>query len=202
MSITLLGAGQRTNTPAGINISGYVMDALRPATPVSGVTVTMTGGATGSTTTNASGFYSFTNVVRSGNIILTCTKPITPALTTGNFAAYFAALGIGSADATRVDEIFRNVVPPTSNYQRLASDIEANNLLNNDDRFYLNTALAGDGSSINVYNTGLIRRFFPTTYTPPTTNSWSAITETITVTATTGSVTASWWMTTKGDVVI
>ena len=61
-----------TGTPAGYTISGHIADGASAA--ISGVTVTLSGGQTGTTTTDASGNYSFTSLATGLNYTVTPSK--------------------------------------------------------------------------------------------------------------------------------
>src|ERR1044072_5485353 len=89
-----------TPTPPPINISGSIWYCpnLVPG-PVPGVTLTLTGSMSASTTTDASGNYTFSSLPGGGNYVVTASK--TPVVPGGH--------GITSVDLIAVQRHYLNI---------------------------------------------------------------------------------------------
>ena len=79
-----------TNPPAVYNLSGYVRGCQTNGSPISQVTVTLSGGATASTMTDTNGFFIFTNLT--GGVSYT----VTPALAGNAFTPANATVMLNS----------------------------------------------------------------------------------------------------------
>src|SRR5205814_3452606 len=120
-----------------------LLDCSHPSLdPVPGVTLTLTGGAGGSTLSDGSGSYQFSGLTGGGNYTVTPTK---------------AALASGSAGITTVDVIaiqrhFLNLGTPLTGCPLVAADVNGDNAVNTVDviatqRFFL-------GLSTGIANVG------------------------------------------------
>jgi len=139
------------NTPVGsitiqsptFNISGAVTYCSNPSVPpVPGATLTLSGGSSGSTTSDGSGNYSFSSLTSGGNYTVTPSK---------------AALASGSAGITTVDVVaiqrhFLTIGTPLSGCRLTAADVNNSNTVDTVDviatqRFFLglSTGLANVG---------------------------------------------------------
>jgi hypothetical protein len=132
-----------TSTPVTINISGTVTYCSNPTfPPAPGVTLTLTGIASGSAFSDASGNYTLSAIPSGGNYTVTPSK---------------AALAPGSAGITTVDVIgiqrhFLGIGTPLSGCRLTAADVNASNTIDTVDviaaqRFFL-------GLSTGISNVG------------------------------------------------
>lgn len=189
-----------------LTISGYVTDALR-GTALSGVTITLTGGATGTRTTDVNGYYEFLGLVPSGNITVAATSAYT--LSYSNLATAtpaLAALNIDDADRVRIAAHFSGTT--LTGWPLVAADLNGTFSVESTDQTILTQILLGNTSYRNTYNSvnaaTPIRTYYPITATPPAIINWSAspIVRTYTVTDVSGIFTASFHRITRGDIVV
>lgn len=108
------------NTPAGsitiqaISISGTVTYCSNPTLPpIAGVTLTLSGTGSGSTTTDGSGNYQFSSLTSGGNYTVTPSKA---ALTPGS-------AGITTVDVVAIQKHFLNIGTPLSGCPLTAADV-------------------------------------------------------------------------------
>jgi hypothetical protein len=148
------------NPPTTINISGTTSYCSNPSlTPVSNVTLTLTGTMSGSTLSDGSGNYTFSSLPSGGNYIVTPTKT---TLAPGS-------AGINTVDVIATQRHFLNLGAPLSGCRLTAADVDLNTSVNTVDviaiqRFFL-------GRPTGIANVGKYQ-FAPAnrTYTGPVTN--------------------------------
>ena len=148
------------NPPLTINISGTTSYCSNPGlTPVSNVTLTLTGTMSGSTLSDGSGNYTFSSLPSGGNYTVTPTKT---TLAPGS-------AGINTVDVIAAQRHFLNLGAPLSGCRLTAADVDSNTSVNTVDviaiqRFFL-------GRSTGIANVGKYQ-FTPVnrTYTGPVTN--------------------------------
>jgi hypothetical protein len=143
----------------GVNIDGIITYCSNPVSgPVPNVTLTLTGGASGSTLSDSSGDYLFSGLPSGGTYTLTPSKaPLAPG-----------SSGINTVDVIAVQRHFLGVTPLTG-CRLAAADVNSDGRVDTRDvtainRFYL-------GQSTGIGNTGRYN-FIPIsrTYTGVTTN--------------------------------
>lgn len=134
-----------TPTPTPVTISGNIDYCSNPsANAVPGVTLTLTGDAGGSTLSDGSGNYAFTNLVAGGNYTITPSKA---ALSPG-------ATGINTVDVVAIQRHFLILGTPLSGCRLLAADVNGVNGVNTVDviavqRFFL--ALTTGTANVGKY---------------------------------------------------
>src|SRR5207249_8511167 len=122
-----------TSTVAPINISGTISYCSNPVPgPVPGVTMTRTGTTSGSTLTDASGNYSFTDLPGGGNYTVTPSKA----------ARVPGSANINTTDVIAVQRHFLNLGTPLSGCRLTAADVNADTNVDTTDviaiqRFFL-----------------------------------------------------------------
>ena len=145
--------GSITIQAATINISGTISYCSNPSlTPVPGVTLTLTGDASGSTLSDGSGNYTLSSVPSGGNYTVTPTKA---ALTPGS-------TGINTVDVVAIQRHFLNLGTPLSGCRLTAADVNGLNGVDTVDviatqRFFLglSTGIANAGKyNFNPVNRG------------------------------------------------
>ena len=142
-----------------VNIDGTIIDCSNPVSgPVPNVTLTLTGGASGSTSSDSSGNYLFSGLPSGGTYTVTPSKaPLAPG-----------SSGINTVDVIAVQQHFLGVTSLTG-CRLAAADVNGDGQVNTVDvtaivRFYL-------GQSTGIHNTGRYN-FIPIsrTYTGVLTN--------------------------------
>src|SRR5207247_6824063 len=147
-SITIQGA-------ATISISGTISYCSNPSLPpVPGVTLTLTGSSSGSTSSNGSGNYTLSSVPSGGNYTVTPSKA---ALAPG-------ATGITTVDVIAIQRHFLNIGTPLSGCQLAAADVNGVNGVNTVDviavqRFFL--ALSTGFANTGTYQFNPVNRSYP-----------------------------------------
>ena len=122
-----------TPTPTPITISGTVFYCSNPVPgPVQNVTLTMTGGATLSTITDASGNYLFSALAAGGSYAITPTKG----------ALIPSSLGINTVDVVAIQRHFLNIAPLPVGCRLTAADVNLSGMVDTVDviavqRFFL-----------------------------------------------------------------
>ena len=139
-------AATPTPTPPGtVQISGSVHSCANPAAdPVPGVTLTLTGSASITTTSDASGNYTLASLPSGGNYLVTPAKaPVTPG---GSGSA------INTIDIVAIQRHYLSVTIIPPGCRRSAGDVNGDAFINTIDavavqRFYLNvgTGIASTG---------------------------------------------------------
>src|SRR4029079_3720379 len=137
--------GSITIQAATINISGSVTYCSNPAlNPVPGVTMTLTGDASASTSSDGSGNYTLSSIPSGGNYTVTPSKAGLPPGT----------IGINTVDVIGVQRHFLNLGTPLSGCRLTAADVNGVNGVDTVDvigiqRFFLGytTGIANVGKS-------------------------------------------------------
>jgi len=137
--VVLLVATSAFAQTGSTQVSGFVQDSSKALVP--GVTVTLTGNGSGSTTTDASGNYAFS--VSSGG-----TYSVTPTKATRTPGS----AGITTVDVIAIQRHFLSIGPPLTLCRLTAADVNADNMVNTVDviatqRFFL-------GLSTGIANVG------------------------------------------------
>ena len=151
---TETGCATPTPTPALVSISGTVLYCSNPnLNPVPGVTMTLTGTASGSTTTDASGNYTFPGLPSGGNYTVTPTRS---AVTQGS-------PGINTVDVIATQRHFLQIVLLTG-CRLTAADVNADSAVNTVDviaiqRFFL--ALSTGIANVGKYKFTPANRTYP-----------------------------------------
>ncbi len=166
-----------TNTPSGsitvqaatISISGSVVYCTNPSmNPVPGVTMTLTGTSGGSTTTNASGNYSFISLTSGGNYTVTPTKAsLAPA-----------SAGINTVDVVAVQRHFLNITPIPPGCGLTAADVNGSATIDTSDviaiqRFSL--GLTTGIANVGKYQFTPVNRSYPGVSNDQTAQNYNAL---------------------------
>jgi hypothetical protein len=130
-------------SPSPVNISGTIDYCSNPSLPaVPGVTLALTGTASGSTTSDGSGNYSFSSLPGGGSYTVTPSKAALPPGSTG----------INTVDVIAIQRHFLNIGTPLSGCRLVAADVNGINGVNTVDvvatqRFFLSlsTGIANCG---------------------------------------------------------
>lgn len=146
--------------PNEIEISG-IIKTWAAGTPIPGVTVTLGGGAMGSTITDIPGTYSF-------NLPFNTSGTITGSKTvTSNFSA-----GINVGDLLAIQNHAAQVSPLMNPYQYVAGDVNGNNKVDLPDYLLVQQLILG---TVQHYSNGAPDwKFIPTNYTFPAPDPLSA----------------------------
>ena len=127
------GAGPTPTPPPTVSVSGTIVYCSNPSlNPVSGATMTLTGNSAGSTVSDGSGNYAFTNLPVGGSYTITPSKA---ALAPGS-------AGINTIDVLACQRHFLNVVPLPAGCRLAAADVNGDATVNTIDvvatqRFFL-----------------------------------------------------------------
>ena len=151
-----LGAQTPTPTPPPtVSISGTVTYCSNPTLPpLPGVTMTLSGNLSGSTTTNGAGFYTFTGLPSGGSYTVTPTKA---ALPPGSIDA-----GINTVDVVAIVRHLLHIPPPLTGCRLAAADVNSIGGINVVDIIAMQRFLVG--LSTGIANTGKYQ-FNPTSRT-------------------------------------
>jgi hypothetical protein len=161
--------GSITIQAAPINISGTISYCSNPSVPpVPGVTLTLSGDASGSTSSDGSGNYTLSSIPSGGNYTVTPTKA---AVSPGSS-------GIDTVDVVAVQRHFLNLGTPLSGCRLTAADVNNDTFVNTVDviaiqRFFL-------GLSTGIANTGKyqfnpVNRSYPGLVTDQTGQNYDAL---------------------------
>jgi len=157
-----------TPTPSPINISGTIFYCPNPSLdPVPGVTLTLTGTAGGSTSSNGSGNYTLSSVPSGGNYTVTPTKT---ALTPGSS-------GIDTIDVIATQRHFLNLGTPLSGCRLTAADVNGDSSIDTIDviaiqRFFL--TLSTGIANVGKYKFNPINRTYSGVVTDQTAQNYNA----------------------------
>jgi hypothetical protein len=157
-----------TPTPT-VNISGTISYCSNPTLPpVPGVTMTLTGGASGSTLSDGSGNYQFSSLASGGSYTVTPTK---------------AARVPGSANINTVDVIatqrhYLNVAPIPPGCRLTAADVDGDTVVNTVDvvaiqRFFLGRTFGT--ANVGKYQFIPVNRTYPGVVTDQTAQNYDAL---------------------------
>ena len=158
-----------TPTPSPVNISGTVRYCSNPSlTAIPGVTLTLTGSASGSTSSNGSGNYSFTSLPSGGNFTVTPTKA---ALLPG-------ATGINTVDVVAIQRHFLHVGTPLSGCRLTAADVNGISGVNTVDvvatqRFFL--GLSSGIANVGKYQFNPVNRTYSGIVTDQTAQDYNGV---------------------------
>jgi hypothetical protein len=203
MSLTLLHAGKQPSNLTFADVSGYVYawskDGAIFGAGVPGVVITMTGSQSATRTTDANGFFDF------GTVVVPFT--LTPSkaevnITTGNYVSRLAELGINSSDEAALTAHLNATIPQIG-YGLIACDLNTSLSITSADRANLSQLLTGIVTAINSYNPptgGNIQKFVDGAYAMPA-NPWSPMYPSTITVNTGGTVSVSFVMVTKGNIV-
>jgi hypothetical protein len=161
--------GSITIQAATINISGTISYCSNPSLPpVPGVTLTLSGDASGSTSSDGSGNYTLSSIPSGGNYTVTPTK---------------AALAPGSAGITTVDVVaiqrhFLNLGTPLSGCRLAAADVNGSSGIDTVDviatqRFFL--SLSTGIANVGKYQFNPVNRSYPAVVTDQTGQNYDAL---------------------------
>jgi hypothetical protein len=162
-------SGSITIEGATISISGTISYCSNPSLPpVPGVTLTLTGDASGSTVSDSSGNYTLSSMPSGGNYTVTPAK---------------AALAPGSAGITTVDVIaiqrhFLNIGTPLSGCRLTAADVNGSSGIDTIDviavqRFFL--VLSNGIANVGRYQFNPVNRSYPGVVTDQTGQNYDAL---------------------------
>lgn len=200
MSLTTLGVSGSLN--GGLRIMGQITH-WRTGVPMPNVRVDLSGGGyTATLYTDASGNYDSGIFTASGATTVSLLDQ-EANITTGNYVARLASLGITTADESALIAHLNATIPQTG-YGLLACDMNTSLSVNSSDRSVMTGLLTGSVSQINAYNPptgGKIIKFVLASYTM-TANPWSPMyPSTYTTPTNSGTYTADFKAVIKGDIV-
>jgi uncharacterized delta-60 repeat protein len=144
-----------TPTPASISISGTILYCSNPVPgPVQGVTLNLTGTASGSTPSDSSGNYQFSSLIAGGNYTVTPTKA----------ARAPGSAGINTTDVIAVQRHFLIIGTPLTGCRLTAADANGDSAVNTVDvvaiqRFYL--VLSTGTANVGNYKFTPANRSYP-----------------------------------------
>ena len=154
---------------ATINISGTISYCSNPSIPpVPGVTLTLSGDASGSTSSDGSGNYTLSSIPSGGNYTVTPTKT---ALSPGSS-------GITTVDVVAIQRHFLNIGTPLSGCRLTAADVNNSSGVDTVDviatqRFFL--ALSTGIANVGKYQFSPINRGYPGVVTDQTGQNYDAL---------------------------
>jgi hypothetical protein len=163
------GTPTPTPTPPPINISGTISYCANPSLPpVPGVILTLTGDASGSTSSDGSGSYTLSSVPSGGNYTVTPSKA---ALTPGSN-------GINTIDVIAIQRHFLNIGAPLSGCRLTAADVNNSSSIDTVDviatqRFFL--FLSTGIANVGKYNFTPASRSYPGVVTNQTGQNYDAL---------------------------
>jgi hypothetical protein len=162
--------GSITIQAATISISGTISYCSNPIVPpVPGVTLTLTGDASGSTSSDGSGNYTLSSIPAGGNYTVTPTKT---ALTPGSS-------GITTVDVIAIQRHFLNIGTPLSGCRLTAADVNNSSVVDTVDviavqRFFL--ALSTGIANTGKYQFNPVNRGYSGVVTNQTSQNYDALT--------------------------
>jgi hypothetical protein len=147
-------------------ISGNVYFEDDGVTGVQKVPVNLTGGATGSDTTDVAGYYNFSYEIAPTSFTVTpVDKNILPLNTR-------KLNGVTAVDATRIQQHVTGLNPFTSPYKRIAADVNSSKTITTADAVIINQSLLGNPVALNIFCCGW--RYVPESYVfPNPSNPWN-----------------------------